>query len=76
MPELKDKVSIPMNVYMQKRLLLCNLSELYSAFKLKYSKYKISFSKFCMLRAKWCVLAGSPETHSSVCVCTIHHCNM
>lgn len=71
MPGAKDKVSISKNNYMQKRLLLANLNELYSAFKFEHPYIKIGFSKFCMLRPKWCVLAGASGTHS-VCVCTIH----
>lgn len=64
MPGRKDKVSISTNVYMQKRLLLQNLNELYSSFKFEYPEIKIGFSKFCMLRPKWCVTAGSAGTHS------------
>lgn len=55
---------------MQKRLLLCNLKELYAAYR-KEHMHKIGFSKFCELRPKWCVSAGAPGTHS-VCVCTVH----
>ena len=50
---------------------LCNLQELYTAFKEKHSNVNIGFSKFCALRPKWCVLAGSKMTHS-VCVCSAH----
>lgn len=71
MPGKKDKVSISKNVYEQKRLLLCNLNELYAAFKFEYPALKIGLSKFCSLRPKWCVPAGSPGSHS-VCVCAIH----
>lgn len=71
LPGIKDKVSISRNVYMQKRLVLCNLKELYAAFKMKYGNEKVGFSKFCSLRPKWCVLAGSSGTHS-ICVCMIH----
>lgn len=71
MPGKNDKISISKNVYEQKRLLLCNLNELYAAFKFEYPAEKIGFSKFCFLRPKWCVLAGSSGTHS-VCVCAIH----
>lgn len=71
MPGKKDKVSISKNVHQQKRLLLCNLNELYAAFKFEYPTIKIGFSKFSMLRPKWCVLAGSSGTHA-VCVCSIH----
>ena len=50
---------------------LCNLQELYTAFKEKYPNVNIGFSKFCNLRPTWCVLAGSKTTHS-VCVCNAH----
>ncbi|GBM26788.1 hypothetical protein AVEN_34768-1, partial [Araneus ventricosus] len=68
---MKDVVSIGKKVYERKRLILCNLSELYSSFKLEYPNLKIGLSKFCSLRPKWCVLAGASGTHL-VCVCTIH----
>ena len=51
-PEKKDYVSIGRNVHKQKRLILCNLSELYSALRDKYRNIKIGFSKFCTLRPK------------------------
>jgi len=66
----KDFLSVSKNVHAQKRLILCNLRELHSAFKSKYSTLKVSFSKFCVLRLKWCIVAGASGTHS-VCVCTI-----
>ena len=50
---------------------LCNLQELYTAFKEKHPNVNIGFSKFCALRPKWCVLAGSKMTHS-VCDCSAH----
>ncbi|GBN58021.1 hypothetical protein AVEN_226241-1 [Araneus ventricosus] len=71
LPGMKDVVSIGKKVYKRKRLILCNLSELYSSFKLEYPNLKIGLSKFCSLRPKWCVLAGASGTHL-VCVCTIH----
>lgn len=71
LPGAKDKVSVKKNVYMQKRLILCNLRELYSCFKWEYPDVKVGFSKFCCLRPKWCILAGSAGTHT-VCVCCIH----
>ena len=71
LPGKKDCVSIRKKEYKQKRLVLCNLHELYVAFKEKYQDIKIGFSKFCSLRPKWCVIAGSTGTHS-VCVCSIH----
>lgn len=73
MPGKKDFVSIGRNIHKQKRLLLCNLSELYSAFKVTNPEISIGFSKFCSLRPKWCVTVGSSGTHT-VCVCT-HHQN-
>ena len=75
MPGKKDYVSVGRGrnerVHMQKRLLLCNLRELYSEFKEKNPNAKIGFSKFCSLRPKWCIIAGSTGTHS-VCVCAYH----
>lgn len=71
MPGKKDFVSVSRNVHKQKRLILCNLKELFSAFREKFPEAKVSFSKFCSLRPKWCVLAGGAGTHS-VCVCTMH----
>ena len=50
---------------------LCNLQELYTAFKEKHPNVNIGFSKFCALRPKWCVLAGSKMTHP-VCVYSAH----
>ena len=71
MPGKKDFVSMGKKVHMQKRLLLCDLRELYSAFKKNYPNINIGFSKFCSFRPKWCILVGRSGTHS-VCVCTIH----
>lgn len=71
LPGMKDVVSIRKKVYERKRLILCNLRELYSGFKWEHPHLKIGFSKFCGLRPKWCVLAGASGTHL-VCVCTIH----
>ena len=71
MPGKKDYVSVGKNVHKQRRLLLCNLKELYSAFKERYPDAKVGFSKFCSLRPKWCISVGSSRTHS-VCVCTSH----
>ena len=70
MPGKKDYVSIARNVHLQKKLLLCNLNELYSAFVLQYPDIKIGRSKFIALRP-YCIIAGASGTHS-VCVCTIH----
>ena len=56
---------------MQKRLVPCNLRELYQVFKDHYPNEVIGLSKFADLRPKHCVLAGASGSHS-VCVCTIH----
>ena len=50
---------------------LCNLQELYTAFKEKHPVVNIGFSNLCALRPKCCVLAGSKITHS-VWVCSAH----
>ena len=50
---------------------LCNLQELYTAFKEKDPNVNIGFSNFSALRPKWCVLAGSKTDHL-VCVCSAH----
>jgi len=71
MPGKKDCISLGKNVYEQKRLILCNLDELYAVFKEVYPDVKVGFSKFCYLRPKWCVIAGSSGTHA-ICVCVIH----
>ena len=71
MPGKKDFVTIRKGVtkeQIQKKLVLCNLSELYRNFKDKYPTCKIGFSKFAELRPEHCVLAGSSGTHA-VCVC-------
>jgi hypothetical protein len=65
MPGKKDFVSIKRNVHKQKRLLLCNLKELYVLFKEQNAEVKIGFSKFCTLRPKWCVTVGSSGIHSN-----------
>ena len=71
LPGAKDYVSVGYNVHHQKRLLLCNLKELYAEFQVKHGDCKIGFSKFCSLRPKWCVSVGSSGSHN-VCVCAIH----
>ena len=71
MPGKKDYGSIAKWVHKQKHLVLCNLREMYAAFKEKHPNAKLGFSKFCIFWPKWCVLAGSSGTHS-VCVCSIH----
>ena len=71
MPGKKDYVSIGRNVHVQKRLLLCDLKEIYASFKISNPHIKVGFSKFCQLRPKWCISVGCSGGHS-VCVCTIH----
>ena len=43
----KYYVIIAKGVQKQKRLVLCNLKEIYAAFKKKYCNFKLEFSKFC-----------------------------
>ena len=71
LPGKKDYVSIGYKQHKQKRLLLCNLKELFSLFCEKNPDIKIGLSKFCTLRPKWCKPVGSPGGHS-VCVCSVH----
>lgn len=74
LPGKKDYVSLRVDgkkVHVQKRLVLCNLKELYALFKTENPLVDISFSRFASLRPKNCVLAGAAGTHS-VCVCTYH----
>ena len=47
MPGKKEHVSIAKGVHTQKRLVLCNLREMYAAFKEKYPNFTLRFSKFC-----------------------------
>ena len=67
----KDHASIQKGIHKQKRLVLCNLHELFVTFKERNPDVKIGFSKFCTLHLKWCVIAGSSGTHS-VYVCTAY----
>ena len=74
MAGMKDFVSVKIGdtrMHVQKRLILCNLREVYASFKTKHGNAQIGFSKFADLRPKECVLAGASGTHS-VCVCTVH----
>lgn len=74
MPGMKDWVSVRIDdkkVHMQKRLILCNLNELFATFQSEHEDVKIGFTKFTQLRPKHCVLAGSSGTHT-VCVCIYH----
>lgn len=66
---VKDENGV--KTYRSKRLVLCNLREVYFFFKEKHPCVKVGFSKFAELRPKNCVLAGPKGTHS-VCVCTYH----
>ena len=58
MPGKKKAVSISRNVH-AKRLILCNLKELFEAFKEKHPDTKIGFSKFCSLKTKVGMLDSS-----------------
>ena len=71
LPGRKDFVSVSKNVHVSKRLMLCNMKELYTAFKNRNPQLNIGFSKFASLRPKWCIPVGPKGTHS-VCVCMIH----
>jgi len=74
LPGKKDYVSVKINgkrEHVQKRLVLCNLSELYALFKEKYPDAKVGLSKFSELRPRNCILAGASGTHT-VCVCVYH----
>ena len=75
MSEKKDNVSVSKGVHKQKlcdfQKSLCDLQELYTAFKEKHLNVNIGFSKFCALRPKWSLLAGSKMT-CFVCVGSAH----
>ncbi|XP_057336012.1 uncharacterized protein LOC130674639 [Microplitis mediator] len=75
LPGKKDFLSIRNNEgkreHVQKKLILCNLKELYETFKEQNPENKIGFSTFASLRPPQCVLAGSGGTHT-VCVCAVH----
>ena len=71
LPGKKNFVSISKNQHISKRLLLCNLKELYAEFKLERPQSRIGFSKYAQLKPKWCIYAGQKGTHA-LCVCTIH----
>lgn len=58
-------------IKVQKRLLLCNIKELYIKFKDKYPDLKLGFSIFAMHRPLNCLLAGQPGT-LKVCTCIYH----
>ena len=75
LPGKKDFLSVRnddgQRQHIQKKLILCNLAELYQIFKEQYSDCSIGFSSFASLRPVHCVLAGSSGTHT-ICVCAIH----
>ena len=60
-------------IYVQKRLLLCNLKEAHIEYKNTDGNPNIGFSSFAYLRPPHCIVAGGSGTHT-VCVCT-HHQN-
>ncbi|KAJ8672060.1 hypothetical protein QAD02_003319 [Eretmocerus hayati] len=78
MPGMNDYISLKNSdgkrEHVQKRLLLCNMNELYSQFIQEYPDKRTGISKFTQLRPKHCVIAGSSGTHV-VCVC-VHHENV
>ena len=43
MPGKKDFISIGRNIYIQKRLILCNLKELFTEFKTKFPKSRLEY---------------------------------
>ena len=77
LPGLKDYISIKTvdgRQHIQKRLILCNLSELYQKW-LEESKsngiVKVGLTSFALLRPQHCIVAGKSGTHT-VCVCIDH----
>lgn len=78
LPGKKDFVSVKKEdgsrEHVQKRLILCNLSELFYKFQEQFPSIKIGLSKFAQIRPRNCVLAGASGTHN-VCVC-VHHENV
>ncbi|XP_034255204.1 uncharacterized protein LOC117653549 [Thrips palmi] len=71
LPGTRDCVSVKKGVYEQKRLILCNIAELYKSFKEKHGNLKIGLSMFYLLRPKWCIFAGGAGTHEQ-CICQTH----
>ena len=63
-----------MRSQIQKRLLLCNLNELYPQLTSEHEGLKIIIFKFTKHRPRHCIIAGSSSTQS-VCVC-VHHENV
>lgn len=77
-PGKRDYVTINENghqIKKQRRMLMCNLKEVYLYFKEKYPNYKIGFSTFAGLRPKEVVLGLDKHGTHSVCVCA-HHQNV
>jgi hypothetical protein len=67
MPSKKDYISIEVSgvkIHEQKRLLLCNLKELYPHFKNSHPGIKVGFLKFASLCPRNCIMAGASGTHS------------
>ena len=65
LPGSKDYVSIKCK---QKRLILCNLNELFRAFKEQNPTVPLGFKIFCSLRLKWWVLTGSAGNACCMCM--------
>ncbi len=57
--------------FIQKKLLLCTIDEMYAIFKERHPDNEIGRSKFFELCPKWCVTAGWKGMHN-VCVCKYH----
>lgn len=74
MKDVSVKMEDGKRQYNQKRLTLCNLSELYQKFKMQYPDIKIGFYKFAQVRPPHCVIAEASGSHT-VCVC-VHHENV
>lgn len=68
MPGKKDFVKF--KIHEQKILILCNLKELYAAFKKKRPVYKIVF--FSILQSVRSIVWQSALLEHILCVCTIH----
>ena len=51
-------------VKVQKRLILCNIKEIYIEVKSKFPNVKIGFSTFWQLKPKWCVTVDHSGSHS------------
>lgn len=69
----KDYISVreksERKIHRQKRLILCNLKELYESFKKEMNNVQVCFSTFASLRSQHYVLAAASGTHS---VCLMH----